>query len=291
MKRISILATAVLLIAAGMAEARIYNHRYGYYSNRYRARWSIYKHGLISGDVYYSPHAFGNGHSGLVPGDVRYSPYAFGHGHSGLVYDDGGYCYPDFGARYYDPPQHRVVPGGSAHPSCSSNGHTSQVRTPVRHRETVEARRARRIELAQARRERNADKANDGKEIIAAYLKARNIDFRTTRTLGIEGKTISVDFVLNDGKTILKYWNPVEILSLGPPQGRKRKFYEKYLELWTGFCAEHLRAGGKIHQIISSDPDDILAKLPLCPDLYGTERAYALAQDQAVTAIETEPHP
>lgn len=291
MKRISILATAVLMIAAGMAEARIYDHSYGYDSNRYRVRWSIHKHGLISGDVYYSPYAFGHGHSGLVPGEVRYCPYAFGHGRSGLVYDDGGYSHPDFGARYYDAPQYPAAPGSSAHPSCSSHGHTSQVLTPIRNKETVEARRAGRIDLAQARREKNAARANDGKEIIAAYLKARNIDFRTTRTLGIEGKTISVDFLLNDGKTILKYWNPVEILSLGQPQGRRRKFYEKYLESWAGFCAEHLRAGGKIHQIISSDADDILAKLPLCPDLYGTERVHALAQDRAVTAIETEPRP
>ncbi len=286
MKRISILATAVLVVAACTAEARIhgYSYGYGYGANRHRVRWSIHTHSLISGDVYYSPYAFGGGHSGLVPGDVRYSPYAFGHGRSGLVYDGGGYSHPNFGARHYDVRHYRAAPDYSAHQSRGSHsyGHANVVRTTKVCRETAEARKARRAELAQARREKHASSSNNGREIIAGYLKGRNIRFRTTRILSIEGKTISVDFLLNDGKTILKYWDPAEIQCLGQPHERKRKFYDKYAESWFSFCAEHLKAGGKIHQIISSDRDEILARLPLCPDLNGAEKVYALA---------TEPRP
>jgi hypothetical protein len=141
----------------------------------------------------------------------------------------------------------------------------------------IEARKARRTELDRARREKMAIKANDGKEIIANYLKCRNIDFRTTRKLSIAGRVISVDFLLNNGNTILKYWNPAEIPSAGRQPQHHRKFFENYLESWKVSCAEHLRSGGKVHQIISSDADEILAKLPLCPDLNGTEKVYALA--------------
>ncbi len=281
MKRNSILATAVLTVVACTAEARVHDYSYGYSDNRYRVRWSIHTHGLISGDLYYSPYAFGGGHSGLVPGDVRYSPYAFGHGRSGLVVDSGANYYSGSCSPHYDVRHYRAAPGYSAGESRSSHshGHANVVRTPKICKETAETRKARRAELAQARREKHASRSNDGKEIIARYLKGRNIDFRMTRILSIEGKTISVDFLLNDGNTILKYWNPAEILSLGQPQGRRRKFYDKYAESWFGFCAEHLKAGGKIHQIISSDADEILARLPLCPDLSGVEKVYALATE------------
>ncbi|MEA3226446.1 MAG: hypothetical protein U9Q07_10895 [Planctomycetota bacterium] len=282
MKRISISAIVLLVVAAGAAQARhVYGYGYwhGYSANRNRVRWSIYKHGLISGDVYYSPYAHRQGSSGLVDGDVRYSPYAFGHGKSGLVIDGGGSFCSGVNAVRYSVLAHSVAPGCSAHPR-SSHSHRYANQAESR-KQTVEARRARRIELAQARREKNAIRANDGKEIIAGYLRDKNIDFRTTRILSIEGKIVSVDFLLNDGSTILKYWNPEEILSLGR-QGRRKKFYDKYVESWSDSCAEHLRAGGKIHQIISSDADEILAKLPLCPDLNGTEKVYALA---------AEPHP
>ena len=284
MKRISILATAVLMVGACTAEARIlgYSYGYGYGANRCRVRWSFHAHGLISGDLYYSPYAFGNGHSGLVPGDVRYSPYAFGHGRSGLVVDSGANYYCGSRAPHYDVRHYSTTPSYDTPEPCDSHEHVNIVRSPKVCGQTAEARKARRAELAQARQEKYAARLDDGKNIIAGYLKGRNIDFRTTRILSIRGKTISVDFLLNDGKTILKYWNPVEILSLGQPQDRRRKFYDKYVESWSKSCAEHLKAGGKIHQIISSDADQILARLPLCPDLNGAEEVYATA---------TEPRP
>jgi len=276
MKRISISAIVLLVALAGVAEARtVYGYGYGYGSNRYRVRWSIYNHGLISGDLYYSPYAFGQGRSGLVYGETRYSPYAFGHGHSGLVVDGGSSFYSGYSPAYHRT-RHSIRLPGAGH------GHANRVRTQKGYREMIEARKARRIELAQARQQKNVIRASSGKEIIAGYLKGRNIDFKVTRILCIEGRIVSVDFLLNDGNTILKYWNPAEIQSLAQSQGRKKKFYDKYVESWIGFCAEHLKAGGKIHQIISSDADEILAKLPLCPDLNGSERVYALTTEPSL---------
>ena len=278
MKRISISAIVLLVILAGVAEARhVYScgFGYGYSSNRYRVRWSVYNHGLISGDLYYSPYAFGSGRSGLVDGHARYSPYAFGHGHGGLVVDDGSTYYSGYSPAYHHA-AHSIRLSGAGH------DHNNQVRGRKSYGEMIEARKARRIELAQTRRQKSRIRASNGKEIIAGYLKGRNIDFKVTRILCIEGRIVSVDFLLNDGNTILKYWNPAEMQSLAQSQGHKEKFYDQYVESWISFCAEHLKAGGKIPQIISSDADEILAKLPLCPDLNGAEKVYALA---------TEPRP
>jgi hypothetical protein len=274
-----------LVIAAGVAQARpVHSYVFGYNSNanRYRTRWSIYTHGLISGDLYYSPYVpAGHGGSRLVYSDVRYSPYAFGHGQSGLVSDTGSSYVYGLAPAYYRAIHHAAPVQARSQLSGAPKtyGHSTRVKAQRTYRETVEDRKARRAALAKAREKRNAIRANDGKEIIAEYLKGRNIDFRVTRILSIEGRTVSVDFLLNDGKTILKYWNPGEIPSTAQPQQRKRKFFDKYLESCEVYLADHLRAGGNVHQIISSDRAEILAKLPQCPDLNGIAKVYAVAQD------------
>lgn len=287
MKRISISAVVLLVVAAGAAEARyVYRTGYGYGSSRNRVRWSMYAHGLISGDLYYSPYAPGHGGTGLIDGHVRYSPYAFGGGHSGLVSDEGvSYSY-GFTPAHFHVIHHPVSAGFGFQSSSTSDsyGHGNIVRAQKSYKETVEDRKARRAALAKAQDERDAIRANDGKEIIAEYLKGRNIEFKTTRILGIEGRTVSVDFLLNDGKTILKYWNPAAIPSTAQQQQRQRKFFDKYLESWVVSCDEHLRAGGKVYQIISSDRSEILAKLPACPELNGIEKVYALAQSESAPA-------
>ena len=257
-----------------------YSYGYGYGTNRHRVRWSFHAHGLISGDLYYSPYAFGQGQSGLVDDDTRYTPYAFGQGHSGLIVDGTSGSYS-----VYAPPYRLVRPYHIA-PNCNvrlaaarraQGYYTSRAQMQKSYREAIEARRAGILELAQARQQERALRANSGKEVIARYLKGRNIEFKVTRTLNIAGKIVSVDFLLNGGNTILKYWNPAEIQSLGQPQERKRKFYDRYVKSWNSISAEHLKAGGRIHQIVSSDSNEILASLPLCPDLNGTGKAYAVA--------------
>lgn len=277
MKRISISAAILLVFAAAMAEARPASDWYGFGYNyhRYRTRWSMYAHGLVSGVVNYTPYA--PGVTGLVEGYVRYSPYAFGPGRSGLVSDYGGGYYYLYSPGYYRVIRHYVPVSRSCKLSetpvtCGTSG---QSRLSKTYNETTEDRKARREVLAKAREERRARKTNDGKEIIADYLRANNIPFRTTRILSIEGRTVSVDFLLNDGKTILKYWNLAEIPLDGKQQERKRKFFEKYVESWKVARDEHLRAGGSIHQIIPLDHSELPAKLQQCTGLDGVDKVYA----------------
>jgi len=286
MKRISISALMLLIAAAGAAEARPLRGYYGfgYSSSRDRTRWSIYAHGLVSGVVYYSPYA--TGPTGLVEGYLRYSPYAFGHDHSGLVYDDGGGYGYGYSPVYHNVIHHYVPTDQNCKLSGSSesDGSGYQSRAPKRRRETLEERKARRAALAKARQKTEAIRANDGKVIITEYLRENDIPFRTTRILSIEGRTVSVDFLLNAGKTIIKFWDPAEIPSEGRLQQRKRKFFDRYVESWKVARDEHLQDGGSIHQIISSDREEILAKLPQCPDLNGIETVYASAQSETVSA-------
>jgi hypothetical protein len=146
------------------------------------------------------------------------------------------------------------------------------------HAQKVQAHKERIKQLAQSREQINLTRAKEGKEIISRYLRSKNIDFKTNRLLQMEGTTISVDFLLKGKNIIIKYWNPVEILALEWQPEYRRDYYEKYLESWKGFCREYLQTGGKIHQIISADAQEILAKLPLCTEENGGERTYALAK-------------
>ena len=142
--------------------------------------------------------------------------------------------------------------------------------------------------LEQLRQQRSKTTAMDGKDIIAGYLDGQNIDFRTTRILQVEGKTISVDFVLADRNILIKYWNPLEILALQHKAEYKQKAYEDYLESWKSFCAEFQGAGGKIYQIISSDNNEISTSLAKFinspqdrPDPDEGKRTYAFDQGGA----------
>lgn len=291
MKRISISAIMLLVIAVCVAEARPVDDGFGfgYDYNRYRTRWSIYAHGLISGVVYYSPYVVGHGRTGLVEGYARYSPYAFGHGHSGLVEDYGGaygvYSY-GYAPGCYNVVHHYVPVSRSCKSTDTSHGYgkTNQLQAAKSRRETLEELKARRTAMAEARKKREAIRANDGKTIIAAYLKGNDIPFRTTRILSIEGRTVSVDFLLNDGKTIIKYWNPAEIPSKDTQHQLQRKFFERYVESWKVARDEHLEAGGSIYQVISSEREEILAKLPQLPDRNGNEKVYASAQGESKPA-------
>jgi len=122
-----------------------------------------------------------------------------------------------------------------------------------------------------------------GNQIVAAYLRSKNIDFTMNRLLQIEGKTISADFQLTDRNVIVKYWDPVAILALDHQAQYRKLAYENYLKSWKDFCGQYQRAGGKIYSIVSADSAEILAKLADCSDLNGQVTTYALAQDNAST--------
>jgi len=236
---------------------------------RYRTRWSPYASGLVTGDVYYSPYANKYGQTGLVPGHVRYSPYAYSYKQSGLVVDTAwgfsGYSYTP----YYDNcSYHNVTDCGS----CQSSGALSHdpsdlAQEQESYQEELEARKERFERLRQSREQKNKIREKDGKEIISCYLKLKNIDFRTNRILQVENKILSVDFILEGKNIIIKYWNPVEILSLEQQPEYRMNFYKRYLETWKDFCGKYQRAGGKIYQVITADTEEILAKLILCHEL------------------------
>ena len=269
MKRISILTMVLLVVGPSVAKARHYGLA------RYRTRWSIHTQSLISGDVRYSPYAFKYGHSGLVPGDVRYSPYAFSHKNSGLVTDG-----------WYGPYGYPYTPVGLSCPAADaadcdtygSCGDSAPDEAQVTYAQKVRARKRRVAQLEQSRRQANATVQADAKQIISDYLKGRNIDFRTNRVLCIDGKTISVDFLLKDRNIIIKYWDPAETLAVEQKAEYKRISYERYLASWKDFAGEYQESGGKIFQIISCEPDEILARLTDYHELISAEKVYALGQ-------------
>ncbi len=286
MKRISFIVLVTLFVASGVAKAFDYNYYTGYEHDR--IRWSIYTHSLVPGDLYYSPYAYSYGQSGLVPYWVRYSPYAFGLDHpSGLVNDYA--TSPIYsGSIYYHPERYGYrSPGWIAYDygtTChgDSGGSIAEQRQ-ASYAAHVQARRDRVKERQQARQE-GRTAGSRGDQIIATYLKSKNIDFRMNRALQIDGKTISADFELTGRNMTIKYWDPAAILALDQQAPHRKRAYESYLQSWGQFAGQYQREGGKIYSIISADSGEILAKLTDCSELTGEVRTYALAQDTASIA-------
>jgi hypothetical protein len=285
MKRISIAAT-LLIVLGSVAQGRSFHH---YDNVRHRVRWSIYAHSLVPRELRYSPYANKYGSTGLVPYWVRYSPYAFSYEHpSGLVddlassistiyYKPENYTYIDFSRpRHLSVHCSREIEDGGPSPSPQRDSYEVQLQNIKTRTRTLE----------QLRQQRSNIAATDGKDIIAQYLAAQNIDFRMTRLLQVEGRTISVDFLVADGNILIKYWNPLEILALDYKAEYKKKAYEEYLESWKSLCAQYQGSGGKIYQIISSDRNEISAELAKLiskpkgsPDPDEGKKTYAQSQD------------
>ena len=283
MKRISLIATAVLAVVPAVTNAYYYGSSH-YGSFRYRTRYSpyafSYKHpsGLVPGGLRYSPYASGlvpynlrysPYARGLVPYGVRYSPYAFSHGHSGLIYDSSvyGFSYAPYvvvgstcrAPAVVDCEARRYCPVVSHGCSGSAGNMRSYQQAKLR------ARKERLERLREAAEEIKALRENDGKEIIYSYLKSKNLNFRMNRLLKIESKTLSVDFLLRDKNIIIKYWNPDEIEQQA---GYRKSICEKYQEKWRNLSQEFVANGGKIYEIESANREEILSKLDLCSQLY-----------------------
>jgi hypothetical protein len=289
MKRISVFTIAILVTLPVVAKASYYP-----FASRHRVRWSPYTHGLVYGDVQYSPYAYKRGSSGLVYRRLQYSPYANKYGKSKLVYDNVRYSpyafgykrsglisYP-WGASYdyhysrpiqYDGPC-VVVYHSKCKPPCPSVNRSAKVRhraknynrvSPAVHKPKTEQ-RLRRSSYKVEQKELNA------KDVIEAFLTIKNIDYKTNRILSIEKKLISIDFELTDRNIIIKYWNPKEILALKKQKNSRIFYYDNYLESYREFCSEYLRDGGQIHQIVTADNKEILKKLFQLDDLEAEQK-------------------
>ena len=280
MKRISIFAIVLLLVVADISAGHP-RYRGSWYR---RLRWSIHTQSLVPSDLYYNPYAHGYGRSGLVPYWVRYSPYAHGVKHpSGLVNDYA--C--SMGSTYYCPEKalyrgacsmdvhlHQAAAEDSSHNSAETK------QTRENYLAQIKARRAHLRQLAQARTQERALNKSRGKETIVTYLKANDIDFRMSRLLSVEGKILSADFVLGDGRTVISYWDPVEIQALEGQAEHKTLLYQNYIDSWKNFCTHYQRAGGNIFQIVSTDREEILAQLTRCDESVQTQTTYAMAHSE-----------
>lgn len=274
MKRISVLVLAISTVLSVTANATIC-HR----CNQYRVRWSPYTHSLVSGNVKYSPYAFKRGSSGmvykglryspyargLVHKNVRYSPYAFGFKKSGLVADPWISSYNCHCAR----PRRSAC--AVIYRNSSRSSYPPVKRRPRNYNRRINNCRAastvRKAVKNNPGRQRNRhieEKQLNGRDVIAAYLNLFRIDYNTSRILSIEGNLISIDFILTDRNIIIKYWNPEAILALKRRNNSRIAYYENYLESYGNYCSEYLENGGEIHQIITADNKEILAKLFDC---------------------------
>ncbi|MBN2315172.1 MAG: hypothetical protein JXM79_14680 [Sedimentisphaerales bacterium] len=282
MKRISLFAAVLLLMTTSLTTGRGYYHGSWYPG----VRWSMHAHGLVPNYLRYSPYAHTYGHSGLVPYWVRYSPYAHSYNHrSGLV-NDYAFCMDSI---YYDPDTGIYKGASEIHSDCSQvvKDTASKIAEIKQTRENqiakIKARKEEIQQLAQSRKLKRLTDENNGKEIIIAYLKDNHIDFRMNRLLSMEGKVLSADFILGDGRKVISFWNPVEIQALSQQAEHRRLTYQKYVNSWKDFCVKYQQAGGEIVQIVSADREEILAQLTGCDECSGTQTTYAMAQ--------TEPQP
>lgn len=277
-KRISMFAIAIVTILPGLTKANVY-----YYNRRYRVRWSPYTHGLVRGNLKYSPYAkkYGSsglvnyrlkyspyakkyGKTGLVYDNVRYSPYAFGFKSSGLIADPWGNTYNYHRSRGYHNAKPCIVvchstsqspspSAGRSKPACNRTKNNSWAKQA--------ARRAKTEQLKARREQKQTADEHSSRDIISGYLRLKNIDFRINRILSIENNLISVDFILADKNIIIKYWNPEKILALQKQKNSRIRFYESYLESYKGYAGEYLDSGGQIYQIITADSTEVLTKL------------------------------
>ncbi|MBN2182840.1 MAG: hypothetical protein JW715_13090 [Sedimentisphaerales bacterium] len=300
MKRTSLLAIALLAFVAGTAQAaREYR-----FTTRPGVRWSPYTHSLVYGDVKYSPYAkeYGNsglvyrrtqyhprakqyGSSGLVYDNVRYSPYAFGYNRSGLVADPRyGTCKP-YSVSYYDGEPCIVVHTTTDSPECPSVSKSSGTSSGVEKYSRAEA-----IRFEQSSYRKQAGTKHDCSDFIRAYLGYKNIDYKVSRRISSENRLISIDFIIDDGKTIIKYWNPQVILDLKKQDGRGFCFFENYLRNHANFYSQFLESGGEVHQIIASDENEVLKQLLAFEKLNGKpEPDSESSEDVTLARADVEP--
>jgi hypothetical protein len=251
MKRISSsIATFIIFLSCASVA-------YGYAPNTCNIQWSPYLFGLTTGNITYSPYAFGVGANGMIYGDLVYNPYASGINHDGLVSDSLFYNPYAFGigrnglvsdCAFRVPPRSYLTICNT-YSTASRSGATVQTKICYDQGERTSP-----------RQQRDYFTSN-GHTTISAYLKNKGINFRTDRILRINGRIISVNYLLEDRNILIKYWNTEEILALQQQPQRAQAFYDSYLEEWKQYIGEFRSGGGQILQILADNNQNVTSKL------------------------------
>ena len=295
MKRISIVSVLFLFIVSIPSTAR----EVFYTSLRNRTGWSPYKQGLTSGYMEYSPYALSSDSDGLVHRRDEYSPYALSFNSNGIVnhrleylpyaysyyssglvdyyvtyspyalsYDNPGLvCESDWGScKSYSSRSKTnvIIQNSSVCGVCLNNSAGNFEAYAQKAREEKKAERKtileeKRINLAEIK----LKKQNDPAEIIHQFLKSKNINYKTNQNFRIEGKTISMDFILVDSNIVIKFWNVTEIAEIQKNDGYLKKRYDKYFESWKEYCVNYIGQDIKVCHIFPVDNEDLLTQLAL----------------------------
>lgn len=266
MRRISI-GISLLILMPAITQAS-YNGSLEYRVQFSPYAFSYHSNGLVPGGFRYNPYAFGRSSSGLVFKGVRYDPYAFNYANTGLILDN-----------YYWLPIPCYVPcmQQQVHRECDNVPASYKSNTPPASRniqpsynysasrtvqqDTTNVASARAANAAQARKE-------DALNVIRQYLRDRGLsNVGINRILRVDGKLVSVDFLLQDRNLLIKYWDPRQVESLDAKADTRQRMLEKYRKDWQGFVRQYEQDGGRIYMVEASDREGIMLALESCSDL------------------------
>lgn len=276
MKRISTLAVFGCLLCATTAHA--WRH---YRPFHHRVRYSPYafgthRSGLIPGCTRYSVHAVGHKGSGLVADWVRYTPYALGTRTNGLIVDYAGCgygCIDGLADRTVWP----VNLNGEV--PCSQGKGVRETKCQTRTLRASSPQSLQRTRSATHVTGWDRHPRHNHRQVIHDYLRQRcPNDYRFTRLFKVDREYATFDVVLDDGKVIVKYWNPGMIAEMKSRNPHMAKRYDRYVLSWMKTCLDHEARGGKVYHIMSTDTDRILAKLSQALDeTYPAKQLYCKA--------------
>ena len=314
MKRISLLSILMVLFLSAASPAD--EDFECYVPLRFRMNWSPYAEALIPGLYEYSPYDLQYGSVGLITGCVEYSPYAFQYGSSGLIYDL--YHYSPYALTYggtglvnrcvhYSPYAFGFNKSGliaDASPGCcgsylgstrnvinvitdyapqNTRAYRTETFASYARRENMEDFYARRAKLEAQQiqiRKIQKEKSEDPSQAIREILDRKNIPFTTNRMLSINGKTVSVNFYIEDANIIVKFWNSKEIIEIKKAKDYREDLYNTYLKSCEEYFMNEVGNTKKVYYIVAGSKEEIYKQLDPDDELKSSDNMYALAQNR-----------
>ena len=95
----------------------------------------------------------------------------------------------------------------------------------------------------------------------------------------MDGKTISVNFDIEDANIIIKFWNSSEIIEFAKNDDYKERIYENYLNSWEEYCLNNIGNTKKIYNIIAGSKEEIFEQFAFSDNLKSNEVVYAMAKN------------